>query len=226
MSFISRVQLRRDSAARRAVASLLRSGSQADSAHRLIWTLFASDPTAERDFLYRQTDADRYLIVSRRPPSPHHELWLSETKPYAPRFAPGDIVGFRLRANPSRSLRSADGARGRRVDATLRLKPGIDDVGVAGDLRRRAALAWLLARSSALGVCFDVEACWVAALDGVSISRDDRLPIRFTAAEFEGVLQVTDPGSLIRAMVLGVGRAKAYGCGLLLARPLDPVGPA
>jgi CRISPR system Cascade subunit CasE len=43
--------------------------------------------------------------------------------------------------------------------------------------------------------------------------------VTFEAATFEGVLRITDAESLVRAMRNGVGREKAYGCGLLtLAR--------
>ena len=36
---------------------------------------------------------------------------------------------------------------------------------------------------------------------------------------YEGVLRITDPESLRRALIAGIGRSKAYGCGLMtLAR--------
>ena len=39
-------------------------------------------------------------------------------------------------------------------------------------------------------------------------------------ATFEGVLEVTDPDALRHGLVHGIGRGKAYGCGLMtLARP-------
>ena len=45
----------------------------------------------------------------------------------------------------------------------------------------------------------------------------DRVTINRTV--YEGVLRVTDPESLRRALVTGIGRSKAYGCGLMtLAR--------
>jgi CRISPR system Cascade subunit CasE len=222
VNYISRVDLRRDTAAQRAVVGLLASGGRSDAGHGLIWSLFADDAGAARDFLYRETGPCRYLIVSRRPPNPPGALWSSETKPYAPKFSPGDMLGFRLRANPTRSLRSPGGVRGRRVDATLSgARIGDGDNG-GPHARRRLALDWLIERSAALGVQFHLPACRVNALDAAQIGRDAQPPIRFTAAEFEGVLRVVDPPLLEQAMLCGVGRAKAYGCGLLLARPLNP----
>ena len=44
--------------------------------------------------------------------------------------------------------------------------------------------------------------------------------VTLAVATFEGVLEVTDPVSLRHALVNGIGRGKAYGCGLMtLARP-------
>ena len=45
----------------------------------------------------------------------------------------------------------------------------------------------------------------------------DRVTINRTV--YEGVARVTDPDALRRALVAGIGRSKAYGCGLMtLAR--------
>jgi cse3 family CRISPR-associated protein len=45
----------------------------------------------------------------------------------------------------------------------------------------------------------------------------DRVTINRTV--YEGVLRVTDPEPLRRALIAGIGRSKAYGCGLMtLAR--------
>jgi CRISPR system Cascade subunit CasE len=40
-------------------------------------------------------------------------------------------------------------------------------------------------------------------------------------ATYDGILTVTDPALLRRALCHGVGRAKAYGCGLLTLAPVS-----
>jgi CRISPR system Cascade subunit CasE len=48
----------------------------------------------------------------------------------------------------------------------------------------------------------------------------DGSTITIATATYQGHLEVCDAGTLRRALTHGVGRAKAYGCGLLtLARP-------
>ena len=44
--------------------------------------------------------------------------------------------------------------------------------------------------------------------------------VTLALATFQGVLEVTEPEALRRHLVHGIGRGKAYGCGLMtLARP-------
>lgn len=55
---------------------------------------------------------------------------------------------------------------------------------------------------------------------GVADFRHGDTRVTLAVATFEGVLQVTDPEALRHSLVHGIGRGKAYGCGLLtLARP-------
>ena len=47
----------------------------------------------------------------------------------------------------------------------------------------------------------------------------NRITVR--QASFDGVLQATDAAALKRALLDGVGRARAYGCGLLSLAPVE-----
>ncbi|MDR2092108.1 MAG: type I-E CRISPR-associated protein Cas6/Cse3/CasE [Azoarcus sp.] len=44
--------------------------------------------------------------------------------------------------------------------------------------------------------------------------------IRFSRVDFSGILTITEPESFQKALMDGIGPAKAFGCGLLLVRPL------
>jgi CRISPR system Cascade subunit CasE len=44
--------------------------------------------------------------------------------------------------------------------------------------------------------------------------------VELGVAVFEGALTVTDAGRFVAALSQGIGRAKAYGCGLLTVAPL------
>lgn len=55
---------------------------------------------------------------------------------------------------------------------------------------------------------------------GVGGSTPRRHRVEITRADYSGVLQVTDADRLRSALVQGMGRAKAYGCGLMTLAPL------
>ncbi|HLS19753.1 MAG TPA: type I-E CRISPR-associated protein Cas6/Cse3/CasE, partial [Paracoccaceae bacterium] len=68
--YLSRLQLARDPSIK-AIGALLDPsdlGQRRDAHHRLIWSLFAGDPAASRDFLWRSEGDGRFIILSRRPP--------------------------------------------------------------------------------------------------------------------------------------------------------------
>ncbi|GAB7100777.1 hypothetical protein JCM3263A_22520 [Thermobifida fusca] len=45
-------------------------------------------------------------------------------------------------------------------------------------------------------------------------------PVSLVTVTFDGRLEVTDPDALRRALISGIGRAKAYGCGLMTLAPV------
>ncbi|MEV5086000.1 type I-E CRISPR-associated protein Cas6/Cse3/CasE, partial [Streptomyces sp. NPDC056159] len=51
-----------------------------------------------------------------------------------------------------------------------------------------------------------------------------RAPVSLVTVTFDGRLEVTDPQLLRRALTQGIGKAKAYGCGLLTLAPLGTTG--
>ncbi|MEU7382034.1 type I-E CRISPR-associated protein Cas6/Cse3/CasE [Streptomyces sp. NPDC042207] len=51
-----------------------------------------------------------------------------------------------------------------------------------------------------------------------------RAPVSLVTVTFDGRLEVTDPQLLRRALTQGIGKAKAYGCGLLTLAPLGTAG--
>jgi CRISPR system Cascade subunit CasE len=50
-----------------------------------------------------------------------------------------------------------------------------------------------------------------------------RPPVSLVTVTFDGHLEVTDPERLRRTLVQGLGKAKAYGCGLMTLAP-SPTG--
>lgn len=219
MSWLTRAELHREEPAQKALARLLLDAGARDVGHRLVWTLFADAPDATRDFVFREVEPGRFLIVSERAPADPRGLWKLEVKAYTPQFSEGQRLAFALRANPAQSVKTPGRSRGARVDAIMHAKTlaagalGVEDI-------EKAALDWLFAREERIGVKFDRPLCAAGGYRQVRIARDGGKPIRHSMIDYEGAFAIVDPAALSQAVTKGVGKARAYGCGLLMLRPL------
>jgi CRISPR system Cascade subunit CasE len=122
------------------------------------------------------------------------------------RLHAGQQWGFRLTANPVQNL-AVPGERGKR----------------RGHVTVAYQQQWFLDRAARWG--FTVEAAGLAVHSRRTLSFSRRSDgtdrtVTVTVATYEGILTVTDPESLRRTLCHGVGRAKAYGCGLLTLAPV------
>jgi CRISPR system Cascade subunit CasE len=68
-----------------------------------------------------------------------------------------------------------------------------------------------------IGATADHEALAVRMLPAVT-SAGPHASLRIARAEIRGTLTVTDPAALVDGMTQGIGRGRAYSCGLLLTR--------
>jgi len=128
-------------------------------------------------------------------------------KPFDLNLQAGQVLTFRLRANPTKRLgKSAEYDKGKRV--------GIYD--------QEDQLAWLTRKGELHG--FRVLQVQVRN-DGKTktekaIHRNDiSHTLELLGVQFDGVLQVIDPGLLVQAVQDGIGSAKAFGFGLLSLAP-------
>jgi len=136
------------------------------------------------------------------------EMW--QTRPYRPlldSLATGQRWAFRLVANPTYAGRKA----------------GWEDTKPRAHTTVKQQEAWFLARCESWGFevpdgPMGVSELRVAERETLRFARNQR-EVTVAKAAYEGVLDVTDPDLLRTALTAGVGRAKAYGCGLMtLAR--------
>ena len=135
------------------------------------------------------------------------------------RLSQGSIWSFRLTANPVHSIRRKEGEPTKRT----------------AHLTARHQIAWLLARKDAGFAIVEKPPASRLLPEGDEhqlIVRDqadlrfakaaERRTVTLTAVTYDGRLQVTDPDALRRTLTQGLGKAKAYGCGLMTLAPLQP----
>ena len=98
--WLTRAQLRRDAPVA-ALMPLIDGRERALSGHALVWSLFASGPQGDRDFLWRENKDHVYYLLSARPPVNALSLFdMDEPRAFAPNLEAGDRLVFSLRANP------------------------------------------------------------------------------------------------------------------------------
>ena len=141
----------------------------------------------------RDTDRGQYLLEAPQPP-----------KVFKPNLAAGSVLRFRLRANPTIKKQREDHRNGNRVPL----------------VHEEEQIEWLKRKGEQHG--FQILQVQVSGNDKVSGWKKDEgqaHKLQFYAVQFDGILQVTDPGLFAVAIQAGVGSAKAFGFGLLSLAP-------
>lgn len=180
-----------------------------DTCDRVLWRLDTSDHRSDLFIVSRHQPDLSHLVEQAGWPTT--QTW--ETREYAPlldHLMRGQRWAFRLTANPVRSVPRPEGR---------------------GQIKAHVTVAqqqeWFLRRAPQLGIEVPISSLGVP-----EVIVKDRRTARFERREaaggrdvtvvmatFDGVLDIAEPDLLRRALIGGVGRAKAYGCGLLtLAR--------
>jgi CRISPR system Cascade subunit CasE len=225
--FLSRARLKSDSSAQALAKVLLPDdpGARAYATHRLAWSLFEGDADDQRDFLYRTDSPDprrgaqtQLTVLSRREPNKGNPLFDVESKRFEPSLREGDQLGFALRANATRTRKTING-RSLRVDVVMDAIHGAADRTVArSQAIVEAGRAWLEGQGAKSGF---------RPMDDLSIDGYEqwRFPgrgrsgkVQISTLDFKGILKVTDPHQFLTSLVGGFGRAKSFGCGLMLVR--------
>ena len=217
--YLSRLSLSRKPSAA-ALNSLLNpqdEGRRLDAHHKLLWSVFSDGPDRARDFLWRDEGDGRFVALSARPPMVSDLFEPPEFKEFSPVLAPGDRLAFVLRANATRS-RKAIGRVDVVMDALYSLPSGLR-------AEERMAVAqtegtdWLTGQGACAG--FRLIECGVGDYSTVSFPgyRGPRKgQPQFGILDLSGVLEVVDPAVFVEHLARGFGRAKAFGCGLMLIR--------
>jgi CRISPR system Cascade subunit CasE len=160
-----------------------------------------------------------------------------ESKVFAPVLRAGDHLGFSLRANPtvqSRQRHDQGGKTSRHdvVMAALKPLPADERGRHRASIIARAGYEWLAARAERSGFALaasrppdlddNEDDPGLLTIDGYEQWRFRRIGEagRISVLEFDGILRVTDPERLLTAVASGIGRARSFGCGLMLLRRL------
>jgi CRISPR system Cascade subunit CasE len=207
-----------------------------DAHHRLIWSAFAGHPNQQdsgapqkSEFLWRAEGKGSFLVLSRRHPQQSPLFEKFEIKPFSPQLGVGDILHFILRVNatktrPEKYLNGTNGKpNSRRVDIVMHELYGIEKGAERKEQRleiaHEVAAKWLSSQGEKHG--FTVKSCGVVdySTQVLPSHRGARKgQPQFGVLDLTGSISVTEPIAFVNKLMSGFGRAKAFGCGLMLIR--------
>lgn len=207
-----------------ALGALLRAQDAATkvvSSHHLIWTLFGDSPSRIRDFLWREHEPGSFFLLSQREPQDTRGLFsLRPAKEFAPQLRTGDQLTFDVRVNATVSRGGGPGVRGKRCDIVMDAiysSEGKDRARVRAGVLHRVASEWM-ARQGVTGG-FGLDGLEVAGYTALQLPRKRQQPAATVGVlDLRGQLSVREPAAFHTTLASGIGRSKAFGCGLMLIR--------
>lgn len=202
-------------------------------AHQEVWTAFPGVPRGERPFLFSlhaRADHHSLLVQSTRRPDWTGLDAAVQTKTAPAEVAAGTRLAFALRANPTVARRGFADGQTRRVAVGLSPARAFAQMGREGEhptapaevaaWRDGELRSWLDRQAARAGFAVERAEAGPVVRRQVARAGDRRsAPMTIHEVEFTGVLRVDDAPAFAQARAEGIGRARAFGYGLLMVRP-------
>jgi len=158
--------------------------------HQAIWSLFADTPERKRDHLFRVESSNKGQVVallqSATEPESSEQAEVLQSKPFKLELSLGQYYKFKLIANPTKRL-----SKERKV---IEIKTEAEQI------------EWLQRKLEGANVT-------VTSMESALVNSKKSFKSRFVT--FEGMIQITDAEQIYRTVVMGIGRKKHAGAGLL-----------
>jgi CRISPR system Cascade subunit CasE len=219
MTFLSKVRLKRGTGSTGALVDILRDVGGATGEHKLIWTLFGATGDEQRDFLFRKSDAEGWLVLSERPPEDRHQVWDIKSKEFSPSLSTGQRLSFLLRANPKISTRDE---KGRRVkhDAVMNARYGTRDAEgkliPLSEVLPKAAYDWLAAQGARAGFMIEAKDVYADGYVQHRFAKSRGQSVTISSLDYKGILTVNEPEKFFCTLRSGFGGGRAYGFGMMM----------
>jgi len=192
--------------------------------HQSLWKLFDQTDTNTRPFLYRreqQHPLPLFYVLSEHPPQTH-PLWQIDTKAYHPRLQNKQQLAFTLRINPVVTHKPTNNTKLRQRHDIIRLAkhthqqqhPNTHAPNQAERVQQHGG-QWLQQRAEQYG--FQLQGF---EFDNYQTHRFKKKNSQLTIStlDYQGILKITQVDDFMTHLYQGIGRARSFGCGLMLIR--------
>ena len=197
--------------------------------HQLLWDLFPEEPGAKRTFIFREEQNPDtrlpvlYVVSKEQPLHGNGFLRIAGLKEYSPQLQVNHNLAFTARINPVVS-RMTEGCKQSQkhdiwADAKKRGKADrLNDIQLSEFIEDEAK-NWLVSRAEKFGFSLSRASITVEGYRTHCFQKKSRgRKIRYGTVDYKGVLCVTDRELFKTTLFNGIGRSKAFGCGLLMVR--------
>lgn len=173
---------------------------------RRLWRI---DLYQEKDYLILVSEDKPNLakLVNKFGPQSNKTGWESaDYLPFLDNLKKEQQWHFRLSANPARAVLDKNSPRGTRGKVRAHVTP-------------EQQIKWLLDKDESIGVEFNTQSLQIFDSNWVRFKKRSGSRVIFRKVTYEGLLIIKDTTLLRKKLTQGIGRQKAYGCGLLTLAP-------
>lgn len=186
------------------------------SDHQFVWKLFGRNDDL-RDFIYTVHERKIYVVSTRTQNYKSSDIQV-KTKPYEPSFEEGDPLRFDVRID----LEVRIGKKRIPIVSAYKQRLGEDHGLNRNELMHEAVADWFKKNSKRYG--FKVRDFYIMGSHHFKFNktknRDDPRnkndKVEFNSLDIRGVLEVTGPAVFVNTLHRGIGKARPFGCGLML----------
>ena len=198
------------------------------SDHQLLWQIFPVKSDAKRDFLFRKEtkyNYTYYYVVSKRQPVNSIPMLRLQIKEYNPIIKKGQEYEFTLMANPVISKKSEGKKNSSHHDVWMNAKhegkKSSYSLNELSDYINKKTKEWIIRRAENHGFTINPEHLNINSyLQHRFFKRKAGKPILMSTVDYNGILKVINAGMMKKTLFEGIGKAKAFGCGLLLIKKI------
>jgi CRISPR system Cascade subunit CasE len=197
--------------------------------HQLLWDLFPEEPDANRTFLFRQEQNTEtrlpvlYVVSKDQPLRENGFLRIAGVKEYSPQLHVNQNLAFTARINPvvSRVTEGSKHSQKHDIWADAKKRGKADRlIGVElSEFIEDEAKNWLVSRAEKFGFSLDRANITLEGYRTHCFQKTSRgRKIRYGTLDYKGILCVADKELFKMTLFNGIGRSKAFGCGLMMVK--------
>lgn len=193
--------------------------------HKVLWRFFGDHPDRDRDFIYRRILEARlptfFVTSERRPQNPDVEAWTTDVKPFDPNLRPGTVLQFSLRVNATVKKYGSyhDVVMNYKYELENEKEVPREEWPPESEIEYEAGLEWLKKRDEKNGFQVREEALQIQRHETHRFEkRNSGREVHLGVLDMSGRLEVTDEKRFKDTLREGMGKSRAYGCGMMMVK--------